>query len=175
LAYRLLAGQRERAHGAAVEAAVRGDDDRAGGALVAADQLERRLVGLGARVGEEHPAVGGQQREEAFGEGYLALVEEQIGGVGDGAYLAGHRLRGRRGGVAQRADRDAGDGGGVLPATGTPAPPAPAAHQRQRRHAVGAHDRRLEPRLKLLGGTHLSASLAGASLASGGSSAPGHR
>src|SRR4029077_1323237 len=161
---------------AAVEAAVRGDDDRAGGALVAADQLERRLVGLGGRVGEEPPAVGGQQREEAFGEGYLALVEEQVGGVGDGAYLAGHRLRERRVSVAERADRDAADEVGVLPAIGVPDPAALAAHQRQRRHAVGAHDRRLEPRLQLLGGAHLSASFAGASLASGGwSSAPGHR
>ena len=51
-----LAGQRQGAHGAAVEAALGGDEHRAGRALGAADQLDRGLVGLGAGVGEEHPA-----------------------------------------------------------------------------------------------------------------------
>src|SRR5215472_10352239 len=121
---------------------------------MAADQLQRRLVGLGARVGEEHPAVGAQQGEEAFGQGDLALVRKKVGGVGDRAHLAGDRLDDRRVGVAERADRDARDEVGVLPAVSVPDPAAVAAHQRQRGHPVGAHDRRLEPGLELLRGAH---------------------
>ena len=52
-AVRLLRRQRERAHGAAVEGALGGDQVGTAGAP---GQLEGRLVGLGAGVGEEHPA-----------------------------------------------------------------------------------------------------------------------
>ena len=54
----LLGGQRQRAHGAAVEAALGRDHVGAAGT---AGQLERRLVGLGAGVGEEDLA-GGRAR-----------------------------------------------------------------------------------------------------------------
>ena len=53
LAVGLLGGQRERAHRAAVEGALGGDHVGAAGA---SGQLEGRLVGLGAGVGEEHLA-----------------------------------------------------------------------------------------------------------------------
>ena len=121
---------------------------------MAADQLECRLVGLRAGVGEEDPAVGTQQGEEAFGERDLALVDEQVGGVGDGAHLAGHRLDDRRVGVAKRADRDAGDEVGVLPAVGVPDLAALTTYQRQRRHPVGRHEGGLEPRLEQWGSAH---------------------
>ena len=51
-ALRRLAGQGERAHRAAVEAALGGDHRRAAGAP---GELERRLVGLGAGVGRRTP------------------------------------------------------------------------------------------------------------------------
>src|SRR5215470_1936638 len=137
-----------------MKTAVGGDDNRAGRALMAADQLQRRLVGLGARVGEEHQAVGAQQGEEAFGQGDLALVRKKVGGVGDRAHLAGDRLDDRRVSVAERADRDARDEVGVLPAVSVPDPAAVAAHERQRGHPVGARDRRLEPGLELLRDAH---------------------
>jgi len=92
LAYRLLASQRERAHAAAVESALGRDHDRAARALLPPDQLERRLVRFGARVGEEHPAVRGQQPQQPFGQRDLALVQEQVGGVRDGPHLPAHRL-----------------------------------------------------------------------------------
>src|SRR5262249_125687 len=78
-----------------MKTAVGGDDDRTGRALVAADQLECCLVGLRARVGEEHPAFGVQQGEEALGESDLALVDGQGGGVGAGGWgVAGARAGG---------------------------------------------------------------------------------
>jgi len=50
-----LAGERERAERPAVERRDRGDQMRAAGPTGC---LERRLVGLGAGVREEHPAAG---------------------------------------------------------------------------------------------------------------------
>ena len=91
-----------------------------------------------------------EQGEQALGQGDLALVQEQVGGVRDGLHLAGHRPGDRRVSVAERADRDAGDEVGVLLAVGVPDPAALAAHQRHRRHPVVAHERRLEPGLQLL-------------------------
>ena len=52
-----LGGERERAHGAAVEGALGGDQPGAAGA---AGELERGLVGLGAGVAEEHRAPSDQ-------------------------------------------------------------------------------------------------------------------
>src|SRR6266487_1851474 len=137
-----------------MEAVLGGDDDRTGWALVAAGQLERCLVGLGAGVGEEHPAVVAEQPEQPFGQDDLGLVQEQVGGVRDRAHLAGHRLGDRGVGVAQRADRDAGDEVGVGVAVGVPDLAALTAHQRDRRDAVVGHERGLEPRLKLLCTSH---------------------
>src|SRR6266700_4602686 len=137
-----------------MEAVLGGDDDRTGWALVAAGQLERCLVGLGAGVGEEHPAVVAEQPEQPFGQDDLGLVQEQVGGVRDRTHLAGHRLGERGVGVAERADRDAGDEVGVGVAVGVPDPAALAAHQRDRRDAVVRHERGLEPPLKFLRATH---------------------
>ena len=55
---RLLAGDRERAHGPAVEAVLGGDEHRGRWSLtlLAPHQLDRGLVGLGAGVGEEDRA-----------------------------------------------------------------------------------------------------------------------
>ena len=88
---RLLAGDRERAHRAAVEAVVGGDDHRAVLALLAADQLERGLVGLGAGVAEEDPRaavrVGLQQDQQLLRQLDARLVHEQVAGVREPADL----------------------------------------------------------------------------------------
>src|SRR6202043_3655001 len=65
---RLLARDGERAHCPAVEAVVGGDHDRpALSGMLAADDLERRLVGLGARVAEEDAGVLVQQAQQLLG------------------------------------------------------------------------------------------------------------
>src|SRR5947209_3087202 len=62
----LRAGQRHGAVGAAVEGAEEGDSARA--ARVPARQLQRRLEGLGAAVGEEDTPPARPQLAEPFGE-----------------------------------------------------------------------------------------------------------
>src|SRR6185437_11431159 len=148
------ARDRKGAHGPAVEAVLGGDDHRAGGALVAADQLERCLVGLRAGVGEEHPAIAAEQPQQPFGQSDLGLVQEQVGGVRDRVHLAGHGLGERRMGVPERADRDAGNEVGVLIAVGVPDLTALAPHQCDRWYAVVGHERGLEPPLKLCRTSH---------------------
>ena len=81
-----LSGQGERAHGAAVEAGLGGDDMGAPGL---AAELERRLVGLGPGVAEEDPPVQAGDLQEAFGQPDRGLVEEQVGGVRDPGDLIG--------------------------------------------------------------------------------------
>ena len=71
LAHVRLAGERERAHRAAVE---RVDEREHPGAraagLLQSGELERRLVRLGARVAEEHAALlaGAREADEPLGE-----------------------------------------------------------------------------------------------------------
>ena len=81
----LLGGQRQRAHGAAVEAALGGDQVGAAGAP---GELEGRLVGLGAGVGEEHLAAAGsgaEEGEQPLGQRDLRLGGEEVGDVAEGA------------------------------------------------------------------------------------------
>ena len=81
-----LAGERQRAHGAAVEGALGGDQPGAPGAP---GQLEGGLVGLGAGVGEEHPAVPApSSAEQPLGELDLRAAGEEVGDVAEGAQLA---------------------------------------------------------------------------------------
>ena len=65
-----LAGGVQRGQGAAVERAVGADHDVAAVAAPLAGQLDGALVGLGARVGEEHLAAAAEQAVE--GRGHLA-------------------------------------------------------------------------------------------------------
>lgn len=99
-----LAADVDGEQGAPVEAVAGGDDlvllravDIVG---VAASQLEGRLVGLGAGVGEEHPLGEGgvhQLARQAQGR----LVGEDVGNVPDALGLLGERLDQRRMRVAQ--------------------------------------------------------------------------
>ena len=99
LAVGRLGGQRERAHGAAVEGALGGDHVGAAGAP---GQLERRLVGLGAGVGEEHLARAAPSSvEQPLGQRDLRLGGEEVRDVAERRELGGDRLDQRRVGVAE--------------------------------------------------------------------------
>jgi hypothetical protein len=122
--------------------------------LAAADQFDRGLVGLGARVGEEDPPVPAEKIQQALGQLDLALVQEQVGGVGHLADLAGHRLDQGRVGVTERAHRDPREEVQVLAAFRVPDPAALPSADRHRRHAVIRHQRGLEPLLQGFRLTH---------------------
>ena len=94
-------------------------------ALLAADHLERRLVGLGARVAEEDAGVGVQQAAQLLGEQHAGLVQEQVAGVRDLADLVGHRVDDRGVRVAERGHGDAGDQVEVAVAVERPRPGCP--------------------------------------------------
>ena len=138
LAVGRLGGQRQRAHGAAVEAALGGHDVGAAGAP---GQLERRLVGLGAGVGEEHlarpPRV--EQREQLLGQPDLRLGGEEVRDVAERLELRRHRRDQGRVPVAERVDRDAAEEVDVLLAVGVPDVGALAADQRQLGRPEGVH------------------------------------
>ena len=72
----LLAGERQRAHGAAVEGVLGGHDVRAAGPP---GHLERGLVRLGAGVAEQHARVRGvEQLLQPLGQAQHRLVDEEV-------------------------------------------------------------------------------------------------
>jgi hypothetical protein len=89
-----------------------------------------------------------EETQQAFGELDLALVQEQVGGVGYRGDLAGDRLDEGRMGVPEGADRDPGDQVQVLAPVRIPDPAALAASDRHRRHAVVRHQGGREPLLQ---------------------------
>jgi hypothetical protein len=115
-----------------------------------AHQLDRRLVGLGARVGEEDPSISVEQYEQSLGELDLALVQEQVGRVRDLGDLAGDRLDEGRMGVSEGAHRDPGDQVQVFTPLRIPYPAARPSADRDRRHTVVRHQGRREPFLQFL-------------------------
>ena len=101
--------QGQRAHGAAVEAALEGDDPGPMG--VVPGQLDGALDGLGAGVGEEDPRLLLERcdRGQALHELQVArLVEVGGGNVDQAIRLVLDGLHHLRVGVAGGADRDAG-------------------------------------------------------------------
>src|ERR1700722_5840614 len=149
-----LAGQRERSHRPAVEAAPDRYEHRPPRSLAAPHELDRRLVGLGPRVSEEHPPVPPEERQQAFGEVDLALVQEEVGGMGHLGDLPTDRLDDRRRGGPERAHRDPGDQVQVLTPVRVPHQAARTAADRDRGHAVVRHEGGSEPFLQSLGFTH---------------------
>ncbi|MDT4815155.1 hypothetical protein FQZ97_481770 [compost metagenome] len=105
-----LAADGHGEQGAAVEAVGRRDDlvlvravDVVG---ITAGQFERRLVGLGAGVGEEH-ALGEGGFHQLLGQAQGRFVGEHVGDVPDLARLLGQRPHQRRVRVAQGVHGDA--------------------------------------------------------------------
>ena len=103
-----VAGCRQGRHGAAVKRALHDDDVRQLHALVVAvhaRELDRGLVGLTARVAEEHLVHTGGLRD-TVGELLLQRNAIEVGGVDELARLFGNGLDQSRVSVAQRIDRD---------------------------------------------------------------------
>ena len=95
-----------------------------------------------------------EKTQQALGQLDLALVQEQVGGVGHRGDLAADRLDDGRMGVPERAHRDPRDQVQVLAPVQVPHPaPRPAA-DRHRGHAVVRHDRGREPLLQCFGLAH---------------------
>ena len=110
------------------------------GLAVAAGELDRALVGLGARVGEEHAAAPAEQHVEPRGEPGLDVVVVQVRDVQQRARLVGDRVGDRGMRVAERRDREPGEEVEVLacprcPRARVPSPRTNATGSR----AVGLH------------------------------------
>ena len=106
---RRLSGQGQRTQRTAVETAIGRDDVGAPRPRVPPYQLVRRLVRLGAAVGEEHPAVDVEQSQQLFGQGDCRLVAEKVAGVGNRRHLARHCLDHGRMRMTEHRHGDAGD------------------------------------------------------------------
>ena len=103
-----------------------GDDDVALRARLA-HQLDRGLVGLRARVAEEHDPAQ-RTRAQPRGQAHVRLVVEEVGDVDQPADLLLHRPHHRRVAVAEVVDGDPAQEVEVLHALGV------------RQHAAGAGD-----------------------------------
>ena len=102
-----LARQRERAHGAAVEAALSCENAAAAGQ---AREFEGGLVGLGAGVAEKHPrGVVADPGAKCFGHLHYRLGAEEVGHVPQARHLRADRVHNGRMRVAERVDGDAGE------------------------------------------------------------------
>jgi hypothetical protein len=99
-----LAGQGQRTHRAAVEAALGGDDVAAAGEP---GQLEGGLVGLGAGVAEQYAARTSGQCQQQLGEGDGRLGDVEVGDVAERGDLLGDGGDHGRVGVAEGVDGDA--------------------------------------------------------------------
>jgi hypothetical protein len=135
------AGRGQRRHGAAVEGLFHHDDGRHLDALavaIQARQLDRRLVGLAARVAEEG-AVHAGQFAQPVGQFFLARHAIQVRRMDQGRSLVGNRLHQFRMGMAQPVHRHPGDRieitlAGLIPQVG-----AFAAHERDGLAGIGVH------------------------------------
>jgi len=142
LAELLLAGGGDRGQGPAVKGIEHGENlvtaAPAHRTLVAAHELDGRLVGLGAAVAEKHPGAERQLRDLPR---QLRLPRNviQVGDVQQTAGLLADGLHHARVAVAEVADRQAGDEIQIAPAVRIPQPAPPAPHKGHRKPAVGLH------------------------------------
>ena len=142
-----LAGGGERGQRAAVERVVGADHDMAAGTGPAPGQLERALVGLGARVAEEDLAAGlagAAVDEPVDGAGDLGRqrVAVEVRDVAERPRLLGHRFGHGRMGVAERHHGQPGDEVEVFGVVGVVEHRALAPHEGGGRVGVGPHERR---------------------------------
>ena len=153
LAHVRLAGERERAHRAAVEAVDEREHAGAGAArVVEPRELERGLVRLGAGVAEPGPAVVARPGEarDALGELERGLGREVVGHVREPGRLRGDRLDEHGVRVAERVHRDAGEEVEVLVPGVVPDAGAPAVVELRQRHPHRLHDAPVESALPLV-------------------------
>ncbi|MBK7643402.1 MAG: hypothetical protein IPJ19_10190 [Planctomycetes bacterium] len=133
----------ERAHGAAVEAALERDEAGASGladhALVLAGDLERRFDCLGAAVGEEHGLQPAQARD-AFRDLFGVRMAEQVARVDQAAELVAELRHHARVRVAQSRDGDAAQEIEPLAAFRVPQARAASAHEDFVGAQVGGED-----------------------------------
>src|SRR5260221_8754815 len=135
-----------------MEVALEADDLRALDAAtvrVLAGGLERALVGLGPRVGEEDPPSQARLREP-LPQPHHRLGVEEVGDVHQLSGLLAHSLDHGRVAVADRADRDPGEEVEVFLPLGVPEQRAFAAHELDRRPPVSLHQEAPIERLQLL-------------------------
>ena len=126
-----------------MERAVRADHVEAIGTAVllavAARELDRALVGLGAGVGEEHATAAAEQRVEPLGDPGLHVVVIEVRHVQQRARLIGDRVGDLGMRVTERRDREAREEVEVALALAVPEHRALTAHERDRQPAVGLH------------------------------------
>ncbi len=107
-----LAGEGQRAHGAAVERIIERDDDRllrtAHRVPGSAHQLQRALNRLGAAVGEEG-AIHPRRVAQLLGQQSLILVVIEVGDVDDLGRLIANDLHDARMRMTQRIDAQPGE------------------------------------------------------------------
>ena len=114
---------------------------------VAARELQRRLVRLGAGVAEEH-ALGERRVDEPLREPQRRLVGEPVRHVPELPRLLVERVHHRRMAVAERGDGDAAREVDVHPAVLVPDARAFAAHGDERRRRVARHHHLVEHRAR---------------------------
>jgi hypothetical protein len=142
----LLRGGRQRAVGAPVEGVL--DHHHPAAPVVLAGQLDRALVGLRARVAEEHAAAERPLREP-LGEPYPGLGVVEVRRVDQAAGLLAQRGHESGVAVADLVHGYAGHEVEVLVALVVPQPRALAAHELHRQAGVGLHHGFALERLKL--------------------------
>ena len=106
---------------------------------VATGELDRALVRLGARVGEEHAPVAAEQRVEPGRHLGLHVVVVEVRHVEQRARLVGQRVGDGRVRVTERRDREPAEEVEVLLALAVPEAHALAADERDRLAPVGLH------------------------------------
>ncbi len=114
---------------------------------VAARELERRFVRLGAGVAEEH-ALRERRIDQFFRQPQRRLVGHPVGDVPDGLRLIVQRLDHRRVAVTERGDRDAAGEVDVHAALLVPHARSDAAHGDERRRRVTRHHELVEHRAR---------------------------